>query len=151
MKILALDVGQKRIGVATCDRLEIAATPHSVVKAGRNAVDEVVKIIKSEEVESVVIGLPVSFDGKERESCERARYFKNELEKKIELPIEFVDEKFTSKIAETSLIEAGMRRENRKNVIDAVAASIILRGFLDQRRIQKEREEEDRGKKNSNL
>lgn len=142
MKILALDVGQKRIGVATCDRLEIAATPHSVVKAGRTAVDEVVKIINNEEVEAVVIGLPVSFDGKERESCERARFFKNELEKKISLPIEFVDEKFTSKIAETSLIEAGMRRENRKNVIDAVAASIILRGYLDQRRIQREREED---------
>ena len=143
MKIIALDVGQKRIGVATCDKLEIAATPHSVVKAGKNAVDDVVKIIKNEEVEYIVIGLPVSFDGKERESCERARYFKNELEKKTDLPIEFVDEKFTSKIAETSLIEAGMRRENRKNVIDAVAASIILRGFLDQRRIQREREEGD--------
>ena len=142
MKILALDVGQKRIGVATCDRLEIAATPHSVVKAGKKAVDEVVKIIKDEEVEYVVIGLPVSFDGKERESCERARYFKNELAKKIELPIEFVDEKFTSKIAESSLIEAGMRRENRKNIIDAVAASIILKGFLDQRRFQRERDGE---------
>ena len=138
MKILALDIGQKRIGVATCDKLEIAATPYSVVKAGKTAVDEVVKILEKEEVEHIVIGLPVSFDGKERESCERARYFKNELEKKTSLPIEFVDEKFTSKIAENSLIEAGMRRENRKNVIDAVAASIILRGFLDQRRIQKE-------------
>ena len=88
------------------------------------------------------IRLRVSFDGKERESCERARYFKNELAKKIELPIEFVDEKFTSKIAESSLIEAGMRRENRKNVIDAVAASIILKGFLDQRRFQRERDGE---------
>lgn len=142
MKFLALDVGQKRIGVATCDRLEIAATPHSVVKFGKTAVDEIIKIIKAEEVDGIVIGLPVSFDGVERESCERARFFKHELEQKTELPIEFVDEKFTSKIAETSLIEQGMRRENRKNVIDAVAASIILRGFLDQRRIQRERAEE---------
>lgn len=141
MKILALDVGQKRIGVATCDKLEIAATPHSVVKFGRNAVDEVVKILNEENIECIVIGLPVSFDGVERESCERARFFKHELEQKTTLPIEFVDEKFTSKIAETSLIEQGMRRENRKNVIDAVAASIILRGFLDQRRIQREREQ----------
>ena len=136
MKVLALDVGQKRIGVATCDRLEIAATPHSVVKAGKNAVDDVIKIINSEEVEYIVIGLPVSFDGVERESCERARFFKNELERKTSLPIEFVDEKFTSKIAESSLIEQGMRREDRKNVIDAVAASVILRGFLDARRIK---------------
>lgn len=148
MKILALDVGKKRIGVATCDKLEIAATPHSVVKAGKNAVDDVVKILESDDFECIVIGLPVSFDGIERESCERARYFKNELEKKTNLPIEFVDEKFTSKIAESSLIEAGMRRENRKNVIDAVAASIILRGFLDQRRIQRERAEAEKNSDN---
>lgn len=136
MKILALDVGQKRIGVATCDRLEIAANPHSVIKAGKTAVAEVVDIIETEDVEAVVIGMPTSFDGVERESCERARFFKNELEKKTSVPIDFYDERFTSKIAENSLIEGGMRRENRKNVIDSVAASIILRGYLDYRRNQ---------------
>lgn len=134
MKVLALDIGKKRIGVACCDRLEIAASPFSVVKAGRTAVDEVLKIIANEAVEIVVIGLPVSFDGVERESCERARYFKNELEKKTTLPIDFFDERFTSKIAEASLIETGMRREQRREVIDAVAASLILRSYLDFRR-----------------
>lgn len=134
MKILALDIGKKRIGVATCDRLEIAASPFSVVRAGRTAVDEVIKIIGAEAIEAIVIGLPVSFDGVERESCERARYFKNELEKKITLPIQFFDERFTSKIAEASLIESGMRREQRRDVIDAVAASLILRSFIEFRR-----------------
>ena len=90
MKILALDVGQKRIGVATCDRLEIAASPFCVVKAGKTAVEEVTKIIDREGAEAVVIGLPVSFDGVERESCERARFFKNELEKRTALPISFL-------------------------------------------------------------
>lgn len=136
MKILALDVGKKRIGVATCDRLEIAASPFCVVKAGKTAVAEVVKILDREGVEAVVIGLPVSFDGVERESCERARYFKNELEKRTSLPISFFDERFTSKIAEASLIESGMRREERRDVIDAVAASLILRSFIEFRRNQ---------------
>ena len=136
MKILALDVGQKRIGVATCDRLEIAASPHSVVKAGKTAVDDVLKIIDSEGVDAIVIGLAVSFDGVEREPCERARYFKNELGKKTTLPIDFFDERFTSKIAEASLIESGMRREQRRDVIDAVAASLILRSYLERRRNQ---------------
>ena len=136
MKILALDVGQKRIGVATCDRLEIAANPYSVIKAGKTAIDEVAAIIEREDVEAVVIGMPTSFDGVERESCQRARFFKNELEEKINVPIDFFDERFTSKIAENSLIEGGMRRENRKSVIDSVAASIILRGYLDYRRNQ---------------
>ena len=136
MKILALDIGKKRIGVATCDRLEIAASPFCVVKAGKTAVEEGTKILEREGAEAVVIGLPVSFDGVERESCERARFFKNELEKRIALPISFFDERFTSKIAEASLIESGMRREDRRDVIDAVAASLILRSFIEFRRNQ---------------
>lgn len=134
MKIMALDVGKKRIGVAICDRLEIAASPFTMVKAGKNAVDEVVKIAESEGVEAFVIGLPTSFDGKERESCHLARFFKNELARRTSLEIEFYDEKLTSKIAENSLIEGGFRREERRGKIDAVAASIILQGYLDNRR-----------------
>lgn len=134
MKLIALDIGKKRIGVATCDRLEIAASPHSVVKAGRNAVTEIKKIIEKDGVEAVVIGLPVSFDGIEREMCQIARFFKNELEKLVDLPIEFYDERLTSKMAEASLIQTGMRREQRREVIDAVAASLILQSYLDFRR-----------------
>lgn len=134
MKILALDIGKKRIGLATCDRLEIAASPHSVVKAGKTAVDQVVEVINKEEVEAVVVGLPVSFDGVEREMCEISRFFKNELAKKTPLPIELFDERLTSKMAEASLIESGMRREQRREVVDAVAASLILQSYLDNRR-----------------
>jgi len=134
MKILALDIGKKRIGVATCDRLEIAASPFTVVKAGKNAVGEIIALLSKEEVERVVIGLPVSLDGIEREPCERARFFKNELEKQTNLPIEFFDERLTTKIAEASLIETGMRREQRREVIDAVAAALILRSYLEYRK-----------------
>ncbi len=134
MKILALDVGKKRIGVATCDRLEIAASPYSVVRAGKQAVEQVAQIIEKEEVEAVVIGLPVSFDGVEREMCEICRFFKNELARKVALPIELFDERLTSKMAEASLIESGMRREQRREVVDAVAASLILQSYLDNRR-----------------
>lgn len=136
MKILAIDVGKKRIGLAICDRLEIAASPFTVVRAGKTAVDEVVSIISKEEIHAIVIGLPVSFDGVERAPCEMARYFKNELEKKTKLPIQFFDERLTTKIAEASLIESGMRREQRRGVIDAVAASLILRSFIESRRNQ---------------
>ncbi|MEW6711492.1 MAG: Holliday junction resolvase RuvX [Candidatus Riflebacteria bacterium] len=136
MKILAIDVGKKRIGLATCDRLEIAATPFAVVKAGKNAIDEILKIVENEQVEAIVIGMPVSFDGKERESCQMARFFKNELASKTGIEIEFYDERLTSKIAENSLLEGGFSRDERKGKIDAVAASIILQGYLDNRRIR---------------
>ena len=137
MKFIALDVGQKRIGVATCDRLEIACTPHSIIKAGKTAIQDVVKIIENEAIEAIVIGLPRSFDGKERESCERARAFYNLLKQAVSLPIDFVDERLTTKIAEASLIKGGMRRENRKKVRDAVAASIILQSHIDSRKLNK--------------
>ncbi len=131
MKIIALDVGKKRIGVATCDALEIAASPHSVIKASKTAAGEVAKLIETEGAELVVIGLATSLDGVEREPCKRARLFKKQLEAVTSTPITFYDERFTSKIAEQSLIQSGMRRENRKEHIDAVAAAIILRGYLD--------------------
>ncbi len=134
MKFLALDVGHKRIGVATCDGLEIAASPHSIVKAGKKAIEDVLKIIDHEEIHGIVIGLPISFDGQERESCQRARAFKNQLAEKTDLPIDFVDERFTTKIAEASLVASGLNREKRKEVKDAVAASVILQGYLDSRR-----------------
>jgi putative Holliday junction resolvase len=140
MKIISLDIGKKRIGVASCDALEIAASPHSMVKAGKTAAAEIAKLVQREGAEMVVIGLATSFDGVEREACQRARMFKKELEALIEVPIDFYDERFTSKIAEQSLIQSGMRRENRKEHIDAVAAAIILRGYLDYRQNCKNKE-----------
>jgi putative Holliday junction resolvase len=140
MKIISLDIGKKRIGVASCDALEIAASPHSMVKAGKTAAAEIARLVQREGAEMVVIGLATSFDGVEREACHRARMFKNELEALIEVPIDFYDERFTSKIAEQSLIQSGMRRENRKEHIDAVAAAIILRGYLDYRQNCKNKE-----------
>jgi putative Holliday junction resolvase len=134
MKILAIDVGKKRIGLATCDPLEIAASPHSIIKTGKNAVNQVVNIIENENIELVVVGLPVSFDGKEREACNIARFFKNELAAVCKVNIDFFDERFTSKIAENSMIQSGMNSRQRKGKIDDVAASIILQGYLQARK-----------------
>ncbi|MGM0599067.1 MAG: Holliday junction resolvase RuvX [Candidatus Rifleibacteriota bacterium] len=134
MKILAIDVGKKRIGLATCDPLEIAASPYSIIKSGKKAVNEVVKIIEKENIELVVVGLPVSFDGKEREACTIARFFKNQLAAVSKVEIDFFDERFTSKIAENSLIQSGMNSRQRKGKIDDVAASIILQGYLQARK-----------------
>ncbi|NLM16741.1 MAG: Holliday junction resolvase RuvX [Candidatus Riflebacteria bacterium] len=130
MRIIALDVGTVRIGVAACDKLEIAASPHSVVRASGKPWKEIAKIAKQLEAELIVIGLPVSLDGQEKTSCVKIREFAEELKKHTKVPIEFFDEKFTSRIAEASLIEGGMRREKRKDVIDAVAASLILQGYI---------------------
>ena len=139
MKFLALDIGHKRIGVASCDRLEVAANPHSVIPANSKAAETVSRLIESEEAEGVVVGLPLSLDGKERESCEMARRFIARLQPLVRVPIMTFDERMTSRIAESSLIEAGMRREKRKEIRDAVSAALILKTYLDVRRVKGEK------------
>ncbi|HNW33600.1 MAG TPA: Holliday junction resolvase RuvX [Candidatus Ozemobacteraceae bacterium] len=135
MKFIALDVGSKRIGVASCDRLEIAASPHSVIPAGRNAPAAVARLLETEEADGIVIGLPLSLDGSEHGEASRiVRAFVERLQPLITVPLELVDERFTTNIAVNSLIEAGMRREKRRDIRDAVSAALILKSFLDRRR-----------------
>lgn len=136
MKFIALDVGKVRIGVASCDRLEIAASPHSVIPANGKAALAVAKLLETEGADGIIVGLPLSMDGKEREACEMARRFMSKLEPLITVPMYTVDERLTTKIAEAGLIEAGMRREKRREIRDAVSAALILKSFLETRRNQ---------------
>jgi len=130
MKFLALDIGTKRIGIATCDRLEVAASPHSVIPGGKRAPAVVAELIIKEEAGGVVVGLPVSLNGQEGENCRFVRKFIARLKPLVQVPIETMDERYTTSIAEASLIEGGMRRERRKEIRDAVAAALILKSFL---------------------
>lgn len=134
MKFVALDIGTKRIGVATCDRLEVAATPHSVIPAGKQAPTQVAALVVREEAEGVVVGWPVSLSGQEGENCRWVREFVDRLRPLLTVPLEMADERFTTSLAEASLIEAGLRRERRKELRDAVSAALILKSFLDARR-----------------
>ena len=88
-------------------------------------------IIKEKEVELIVSGLPVSLAAKETEQTVKTREFIEELKKHTDLPIMFIDERLTTSLSERVLIEGGVRRENRKQVIDKVAATVILQNYLD--------------------
>lgn len=134
MKFVALDIGHKRIGVATCDRLEIAASPHSVIPAGKGAAAQVAALVAAEGAEGVVVGWPVSLDGRENDNCRLVEAFLARLRPLLTVPVELVDERFTTRLAEASLIEGGMRREQRRERRDAVSASLILQSFLEARR-----------------
>ncbi|RCK74621.1 MAG: putative Holliday junction resolvase YggF [Candidatus Ozemobacter sibiricus] len=134
MKFVALDIGHKRIGVATCDRLEIAASPHSVIPAGKEAPAQVAALVAAEGAEGVVVGWPVSLDGRENDNCRLVEAFLARLRPLLSVPVELVDERFTTRLAEASLIEVGMRREQRRERRDAVSASLILQSFLEARR-----------------
>jgi len=135
MRILALDVGTVRIGLALSDPLGISAQPLQTLgsKGVARDVEAIAEIVQERGVETVVVGLPLSLNGHENEATERSRKLAEALETRCpELGLEFQDERFTTAVAEASLIEGGMRRKTRKSVVDQAAAVLILQAWLDQ-------------------
>lgn len=135
MRILALDVGDARIGIAYTDALELSVNPYESFKRKNTQEDysHIAEIIKKLKAERVVIGLPLNMDGTEGERVEKTKLFAEELRKFTEVPFDWQDERLTTVTAERILIEQGMRREKRKDVIDKVAAMVILSSYLDRK------------------
>lgn len=139
MKILALDIGTVRIGIATSDIMEIIASAYETYR--RKNLSEDVKyianLVSTLGAGEIVIGLPLKLDGTAGQSVEMAKTFGAELEKLVSCPIIYQDERLSTVSAERILIESGMRREKRKDKIDSVAATIILQTYLDKKSFKK--------------
>ena len=136
MKIVALDVGTVRIGIAASDIMEIIASPYTVYRRTKSLSSDakaVADILNNLGAGEVVIGLPLKLDGSEGASVQMAKEFGAELEKLISIPIVYQDERLSTVSAERVLIESGMRREKRKDKIDSVAATFILQTHLDKK------------------
>lgn len=131
---MALDVGGKRTGVAVADELGIIATPVGYVIRGSGDRAAFQELVERWQVDTLVVGLPTSLSGKEGPQAADVRTYANALAKELELPLEFWDERLTTTIAERALIAGGHRRDRRKERVDAVAAAVILQGYLDARR-----------------
>lgn len=139
MRILGLDYGNKRIGVAVCDELGITAQGLATIarKNRQQDLEEIARFIRTYNVEKIVIGYPIRLDGTEGIQCEKISKFASLLESTFSLPIIKWDETLSTKEAEEILIRANMRRDKRKNIVDRVAASLILQGYLDSRESHK--------------
>ena len=139
MKIIALDIGTVRIGIATSDIMEIIASAYEVYR--RKNLDTDVKyiseLVSKLDVGEIVIGLPLKLDGTEGQSVEMAREFGKMLSESTNVPIVYQDERLSTVSAQKMLIEAGMRREKRKDKVDSIAATIILQTYLDKKSIKK--------------
>lgn len=139
MKIIALDIGTVRIGIATSDIMEIIASAYEVYR--RKNLNEDVKYIASLvsklDAGELVIGLPLKLDGSEGQSVEMAREFGEKLSELVNIPIVYQDERLSTVSAERILIESGVRREKRKDKIDSIAATIILQTYLDKKSFKK--------------
>lgn len=131
-KIIAFDIGDKRVGVACSDPLGIMALPSKTYWRKGFEVDlkRLAEIAVEHGATKIVCGLPLNFDGSESQQTVKTREFIEGLKKYTDLPIETADERFSTLQARRLLIEADMRREKRKDVIDSVAASYILEDYL---------------------
>ncbi|MCS7187838.1 MAG: Holliday junction resolvase RuvX [Armatimonadetes bacterium] len=135
-RILAVDYGEKRIGIAISDELQITASP--LMTLLRNSDDgviaQIVRLAERYSVETIVIGLPVRTDSKEGEMERRVRSFAEKLQSKTKVPVVLFDERFTTRIAEQVLLEADLSRQKRKRVRDKLAAVVLLQSYLETRR-----------------
>ena len=129
MRILGLDVGQKTIGVAISDPLGFTAQGITTIRRTKKAQDvlDVKKICDEYSVEKIVVGLPKNMDG----SIGFAGEFSKLLEEEIKLEIIFWDERLTTVAAHRAMLEADLSRGKRKKIVDKVAATYILQGYLD--------------------
>ena len=136
MRVLGLDYGSKTVGVAVSDPLGLTAQRLETIwrkqeNKLRKTLAQVEELVKEYEVERIVLGYPKNMNNTVGERAEKALEFKEMLERRIGIPVIMWDERLTTVEADRTLIEAGIRRENRKQYLDGLAAVFILQGYLD--------------------
>ena len=133
MRILGIDHGTRRIGLALSDPMEIIAQPLEYVPAepAAAALERLCAIVKDQEVSRVVVGMPRNMDGSFGPAADQVREFVRVLREVMTVPVETWDERLTTAQAQRSLIQAGVRRRARKEKVDRLAAAILLQSYLD--------------------
>lgn len=138
MKIMGLDYGDARTGVSISDPTGFLAGSPQVIRSWNHEklVDEIVAIIEREKVEEIVVGLPKNMDSTEGERAEKCKVFGKELEERTGKPVVMWDERRSTIEAHAILHAAGKREKKHRKNVDAVAATIILQGYLDSKRMR---------------
>lgn len=132
-RIIAIDFGLKRIGLAISDHGQKIAFPLTTVEGGKKAVPNIQQALAKHlgEIERILIGFPILLSGKEGEMAGLVKKLGADLEQTLSLPVEFVDERFTSKLADQSLKEIHLNRKERTAKLDMSSATILLQNYLD--------------------
>lgn len=135
MRIMALDVGSRTIGVACSDALYITAQGIETIRRTSQEKDfqRIAELIREYEVDTIVVGMPKNMNGTKGERAEKTEAFVEKMKEVISTPVVFWDERLSTVMAEKSLIAADVSRKKRKEVIDKMAAVVILQGYLDSR------------------
>ena len=139
-RTLGLDIGTKRTGVAIADETLTLASPLSLIEANspKEWIGKVLNFLKDYSVDKIIVGIPLNQDGEEGVDAKRIRNYIALLREQVNFPVIEWDERFTTVQAERVLITSDMSRKNRKQVVDQLAAAIMLQSYLDYLRFQKE-------------
>jgi putative Holliday junction resolvase len=132
-RVIAIDLGTRRIGVAITDALRMSALPHATIArhGGQRDLDAIAAVVKEVDAERVVLGLPLSPEGDVGRAAKSAEAFAERLRAALTVPVELIDESFSTVEAEDVLLAADLSRARRREVVDRVAAAVILRRWMD--------------------
>ena len=133
MRVIGLDLGSRRIGVAVTDELGLTAQPHATIDrhGGQRDLDAIRELVRAQGAARVVIGLPLSPEGERGRAALAAERFAERLRAALDVPVDMIDESFTTVEATDVLLQADLSRARRKQVVDRVAAALILRRWMD--------------------
>ena len=131
MRVLGLDVGDRRIGLALSDPTGLLASPFGFVERGPSDITDILCIAEENEAEEIVVGLPLSMSGDSGSQAGKVRGFIRELRSRTDLPIKTVDERLSTVRAQGMLRQSGRRRHRDRGELDAAAAAVILQAYLD--------------------
>ena len=136
MRVMGLDFGSRTVGVAVSDPLHITAQGLEIIRREqenklRRTLARIEELVREYEIEEIVLGYPKNMNNTVGERGEKTEEFKQMVERRTGLPVVLWDERLTTVAADRAMIEAGIRRENRKKYVDRIAATFILQGYLD--------------------
>jgi len=132
-RVIAIDLGARRIGVAITDALRMTAQPEATIarRGGQRDLDAIADLVRAHDAERIVLGLPLSPEGEVGRAAASVQAFAARLRQAVDVPVELIDESFSTVEAEEVLLAADLSRARRREVIDKVAAAVILRRWLD--------------------
>ena len=135
-RILGIDFGTVRIGLALSDELELVANPLKTLAASKQSVGELVRLVHDKQVAKIVIGLPLHMSGDKSSTAHKVEKFGDQLSKALEheVPLEYVDERLSSVTAERALKRSGQKVDAKSGVVDQIAAVVILQEYLNTQR-----------------
>ena len=135
LRVLGIDHGQKRIGIALSDTMGMIASPLTTIEHTSDAADinAVITLIEKNSVCEIVVGIPISLDGSIGNQAKRAAYFARLIAKESNKPVETIDERFSTQEAKRKIAEIGRQRSKDKGRLDSAAAAVLLQSYLDSR------------------